>query len=319
MRSFMKSRDSLKDSRIAYTYLIILALVLAVMGLVITQLKTQLGVNELIGYRETLAECSDSLRAFAASNQFDRKLTAALRFEIAAASLACGDRARSELLRFAGVLRKSAFGEESAPDESVLYELSDMFILLAMLDYKNGEAAREHITNVLSFDLVSAATGVESVEEEKSNLYIAGMDPKPQSYGKMEQFVYTKAADSAEKLLGKTWRLLNIERSDTGYTVRADNVRAEFSNIDGSAEKLLHIRLGRIPDSFYAEYELSEYAKSIAVGTLGADEKNMTLSRLETFCGFTTVEFNTASEKIILVLDSHSRLWAIEKSKKVMN
>jgi hypothetical protein len=133
---------------------------------------------------------------------------------------------------------------------------------------------------------------------------------------KPERYTRTSVRSSAGKLLGNTLKMLTFDRTDTGYEARSGNLHAVFSSFDGSAESFLHIRLGIIPEVYYDEDELADYANSLLTGTLGVKDPSLIFVRLETFCGFTKVEFETDMQKIITVLDSHGRLWALEKVKR---
>lgn len=294
MRKFRSASANLMDVRLAYTYLIAIALAFSIMGLIASRLEARLGETELASWRDTLTECADSLRSYLDSDKPEHRLASALRFENAAAALICDDSARSALLDFADELKN---GGAHSPED--IRALSDTFSLLAQVEYENGETARRQISEAL---LRITGADAETVYEA----------PPEAADDRFLQFAYESAEASAGKLLGSTADMLTLQYSPAGLVMSSGNLRAVFSPIDGRALSLLHIRLGLVPDVYFSKDELAAYAARLASEVTGKKIESESITEL---CGFTAVGFDADEDRLTVILDSHGRLCAFDTFK----
>ncbi|MCI8386895.1 MAG: hypothetical protein HFE63_00310 [Clostridiales bacterium] len=309
MRNFRSTRTNLNDVRIAYTYLIALALALSIMGLIASGLDNKLSASELAEYRTSLSECADSLRGYIETEAPERRFVSALRFENAVVSLNCTDNVRAELLNLADRLQKSVFEREIDMLATVteLRGLADTFSMLTMLEYDDRASAVMQISDEIA--------RVVGIEDETSSDSLS--NDEPYSGGKVEQFNLSAAKNNAERLLGDAVRSLTFEGCTDGYFASADNLSMLFSPNDGSPISIVYLRLGGIPNAYFTEREIIDYAERItADAVFGGDSGELDVAGIKSMCGYTMVELGSETDMIRAIIDEHGRICVFERTGK---
>lgn len=291
MRKFRTVPENLRDTRIAYTFLLSLALISLLLGVAVTRLDSTLHERELDGYYEALTLCADALEEWGAAEGADTRYGAALRFERAAAMLP----SEVELEGVMSLVDYMQMGDTSAPR---VRAYADTFLLLSSLDFATEDEARRVICDAL-LGVSEALDGVDVIQTK----------PLPP-----ETVAYTQniVKDNMKGLLGGALRSLEPEFVEDGNVWRAEasNVRLDYSAADGGLEGFVYIRLGDVPEwtvdaDGCAERALAFY-KSSRKGT-----GRVSVSVLTSSCGFTLCEIRDGDTVWHSAVDSHGRVWSL--------
>ena len=203
------------------------------------------------------------------------------------------------------------------PSDERLRALADSFYLLATLSWGSGEATSDgisseiaselkaHLTSDMTEPLVpesSAIRGETEAEPSKDELYL--ILPQSDTLSRItRRLSLANAKDSLSLLLGTSRAELDLVDSDTGFTARSGNLRAEFSGGDGRLVEYIHIRLGA-PGVPLAESEL--YSRAVGYARELYDIESEPLRTISDG-GFTLYGWDGCR----VVLDSAGKLYAI--------
>ena len=203
------------------------------------------------------------------------------------------------------------------PSDGRLRALADSFYLLATLSWGSGEATSDgisseiaselkaHLTSDMTEPLVpesSAIRGETKAEPSKDELYL--ILPQSDTLSRItRRLSLANAKDSLSLLLGTSRAELDLVDSDTGFTARSGNLRAEFSGGDGRLVEYIHIRLGA-PGVPLAESEL--YSRAVGYARELYDIESEPLRTISDG-GFTLYGWDGCR----VVLDSAGKLYAI--------
>lgn len=219
------------------------------------------------------------------------------------------------------------------PSDERLRALADIFYLLASRSYDSGEARPEEISSEIASELTagltanlaseltaeltseltaelteplapepSAIRGETEAEPSKDELYL--ILPQSAALSRITRNLSrANAIDSLSLLLGTSRAELDLVDSDTGFTARSGNLRAEFSGGDGRLVEYIHIRLGA-PGVPLAESEL--YSRAVGYARELYDIESEPLYTISD-CGFTLYGWDGCR----VVLDSAGKLYAI--------
>ncbi len=299
MRSFRKDSENLRDTRIAYTFLLSLALVCAILGIVATQLGGDLQRSEMQSTYEVLTLCADALEAWSVADGAGERYAASVRFENAAASLP-SEVELEPILSLADYMRMG----ESAKER--VRAFADTFALLSSIDYTSESEARRIIAETLG------GVSDKVLGDTAANSAAAVEVPPP------EVLAYTKrVAEGTVKTLfgGNAVGLELIEGEGGSWITETENLRMSFSGADGSLEGFVYIRVGDAPGNNISEADrLSvalEFYKSTRRGVGGASVGNG-----GEVCGFTLCEITDGEERWHITVDAHGRVWSLTKVKR---
>lgn len=299
MRSFRKDSENLRDTRIAYTFLLSLALVCAILGIVATQLGGDLQKSELQDCYKALTLCADALEAWSEADGAEARYAASVRFENAAASLP-SEVELEPILSLADYMRmgQSAEGRVRA--------FADTFALLSSIDYTSEAEARRIIAETLG------GVSDKVLGDALAKPAVVAEIPPP------EVLAYTKrvAEGTVKTLFGGNALGLELSQSEKGsWVTETENLRMSFSGADGSLEGFVYIRVGNAPSDILSEAErLSaalEFYKSTRRTAGGASVKNASEA-----CGFTLCEISDGEENWHITVDAHGRIWSLTKVKR---
>lgn len=292
MRPFRSNRENFRDTRIAYTFLISLALVCALLIILVSVLSGGLHRRELEGYYKSLTLCADALSEWSISEDAEGRYSASLRFEEAAAGLPA-EVSLEPLMTLANYMRMGSAAQERVT------AYAETFALLSSIEYDSTDDARRIIS--LTLESVNEAMG-EAEPSESTEL----PDEKVLSYTK-------EAATRAKReLLDGALRPLELELSEERGTWLAENenLRIEYSLSDGRLVGFVYIRTGDPPDIFMSEAERCDAALSFFKAVRGASG-GADVSRVRELCGFTLCEIKDKSERWNICVDSHGRVWSL--------
>lgn len=221
MRGFRSTKDGLRDPRTAYTFLIVISVALFIMGGVSRRLTYDLDRERLTSGRRALTLCADSLDEYLTAEDDKGRLTGALRFSNAAASLDCTDRVKTALSALSDRLDGADAGD--------LRRLSVLFRRLAATEYTDAAAAREDVSaTLLSPGCVLAGyLTAEPVDD------IQYTEPTDDVSKRRENLAEKRAEELAAALFGAPARLMRLSRTGEGFVVSGGNYRAVFSAWDG--------------------------------------------------------------------------------------
>ena len=211
------------------------------------------------------------------------------------------------------------------PSDERLRALADIFYLLASRSYDSGKAPSDgisseiaseltaelkaHLTSDMTAELTeqlapepSAMRGETEAEPSKDELYL--ILPQSDTLSRItRRLSLANAKDSLSLLLGANRAELDLVDSDTGFTARSGNLRAEFSGGDGRLIEYIHIRLGA-PGVPLAESEL--YSRAVGYARELYDIESEPLYAISD-CGFALYGWDGCR----VVLDSAGKLYAI--------
>ena len=215
------------------------------------------------------------------------------------------------------------------PSDERLLALADIFYLLASRSYDFGKAPSDGISSEIASELKAGLTAnlaseltSELTSELKEQLApelsairsLSASEPakdelslkQPQSAALSRitrNLSRANAINSLSLLLGTSRAELDLVDSDTGFTARSGNLRAEFSGGDGRLVEYIHIRLGA-PGTPLAESEL--YSRAVGYARELYDIESEPLYAISD-CGFALYGWDGCR----VVLDSAGKLYAI--------
>ena len=207
------------------------------------------------------------------------------------------------------------------PSDERLRALADSFYLLATQSWSFGKAPSDGISSEIASELTaelkahltsdmteplapepSAMHGETEAEPSKDELYL--ILPQSDTLSRItRRLSLANAINSLSLLLGTSRAELDLVDSDTGFTARSGNLRAEFSGDDGRLVEYIHIRLGA-PGVPLAESEL--YSRAVGYARELYDIESDPLYAISD-CGFTLYGWDGCR----VVLDSTGKLYAI--------
>lgn len=299
MRSFRKDSENLRDTRIAYTFLVSLGFVCLVLGVVATRLGGDLQKSELQSCYESLTLCADALEAWNEADGAEARYEASLRFESAAARLP------SEV-ELEPIMSLSDYMRMGNSAEGRVRAFADTFALLSSIDYTSEAEARRIIAETLG--------GVcDKVLGDAIENFAAAAEIPPQ-----EVLAYTKrvAEGTVKTLFGGNAVGLELLQGEGGsWVAETENLRMSFSGADGSLEHFVYIRIGDAPSNIINEDErLStalEFYKSTRRNAGGASVTNV-----DEVGGFTSCEVSDGEEFWHITVDKYGRVWTLTKVKR---
>ena len=207
------------------------------------------------------------------------------------------------------------------PSDERLRALADSFYLLATQSWSFGKAPSDGISSEIASELTaelkahltsdmteplapepSAMRGETEAEPSKDELYL--ILPQSDTLSRItRRLSLANAKDSLSLLLGTSRAELDLVDSETGFTARSGNLRAEFSGGDGRLVEYIHIRLGA-PGVPLAESEL--YSRAVGYARELYDIESEPLYAISD-CGFALYGWDGCR----VVLDSAGKLYAI--------
>ena len=203
------------------------------------------------------------------------------------------------------------------PSDERLRALADSFYLLATQSWSFGKAPSDGISSEIASELkahltselkeqlapeLSAIRGETEAEPSKDELYL--ILPQSAALSRITRNLSrANAINSLSLLLGANRAELDLVDSDTGFTARSGNLRAEFSGGDGRLVEYIHIRLGA-PGVPLAESEL--YSRAVGYARELYDIESEPLYAISDG-GFTLYGWDGCR----VVLDSAGKLYAI--------
>ncbi len=299
MRKMRSDTENLRDTRIAYTFLISLSIICLILGLLATSLGTRLHKNELADYRGSLTLCSDALREWSIAESAEERYAAAIRFSTAVASLP----SEVELEPLLS-LSKRMYSDSAVLTDVNTY--ADTFALLAALEYTTQAEARDIIARTLS-SVKSALYPTPPQSDEVS----AVLPPEVLAYTKKAvtkgiRAVFGNSTISLEPVLN--------ESGDT-FTAETENLRMSFSASDGCLDSFIYIRVGNTPTA-----EMNESERIAAVRDFFARTRHRgaitNITKSEELCGFLLADITAGGETYRASVDRHGRVWSITKVKR---
>lgn len=298
MRKLQKNSRTLRDIRIAYTLLLSLALLCAVMGMVAADLS-----NDLHGEREsersrTLTLCADSLHAWSTAATDDARYDAAVKFENAAARLPA-EVDISPLMKLSLNMRTS----RAVSTHVRAYE--DTFAMLAAVDYTETANASELIGETLAG--VATALGLTPTQDPTAESVNA---PPPE----VVNYTRTVVNESIDKMFGAA--APEPVLADNGDVFRAENanMRMVFSASDGSLTEFVHIHLGSVPAASLTEEEQLSAAHDFFKTAARGGETG--IQKIGSVCGFMSAEVSDRSGEYRITVDRYGRVWSFLKVKR---
>ena len=299
MRSIRRNTQNLRDTRIAYTFLISFALVCLILIIITSRLDGDLRKSELEGYYESLALCADALEEWSAADGAQERYAASVRFESAASSLP-SEVELEPILSLADYMR---MGESAA---ARVRAFADTFALLSAVEYTDADEARRIISETLGGVSQKVFAPITAKPD------IAVTLPPP------EVLTYTKrvAENTIKKIFGGSAVGLEPHQSEDGSWVsQTDNMRMTFSGTDGSLEAFVFIRVGDKPNAAVSEQEVIsaalEFYKSTRRTSGGAS-----VAAHSKECGFIVCEIVDSGEYWRATVDDYGRVWSLMKVKR---
>lgn len=299
MRQFRSDAENIRDMRIAYTFLISLAAVCLILGIVSTRLGARLHANELADSYRALKLCSDALSEWETAGSDELRVNAALRFKDAAARLP----SEVELEPLIGLADRMGTGADAAYTVRAFY---DTFTLLAALDYTSSAEARTVIATTL--DGVGDALMPEEAPTEGGAEKL--LPPEVVAYsGKV-------VAKSIKAVFGTNAGTLEPVLADTGdvFVAENDNLRMTFSAEDGSLESFVFIRLGDTPTIELNDSE--RLGAALDFFLLNRRRKGAEAKISGELCGFLIADITAGDELYRTAVDKYGRVWSLVKVKR---
>lgn len=296
VRKFRNNRENMRDTRISYLFLLSLAFICTITGLVLNRFENKASAAEISVRYRTLTQCADALIAWETADNDADRYTASLRFENAAAGLP-SQVELEPLYKLAGSMR------DGNADVAHIRALADTFSMLSAVEYPNEAEARDSIGKTLNG--VNHLAASDSLE--------AAVIPPP------EVLSYTRkvAEKSVHGIFDGHEGAMEPELTEDGgsWAVLADNVRMSFDSQTGSLEAFVFLRIGAVSDSALSEDELVETAREFYCANRRRD--GGVEAKIETeICGFSAVDITDGSELWRVCIDSHGQVWSLVKVKR---
>ncbi len=303
MRSFRRDRVNLRDQRISYIFILALAFICAVMGMIITNQENSIHTSELENCHESLTLCADALDEWIASEDDEARYGAALRFKNALMNLPA-EVETEPLLTLANEM------SEDVDKASYARALADTFALLASIDYKDDTEARELIGATL--DSVNSELGLVTNEPASQSAQVETSIPP-----EVRAYTHTVVKQSIRSFFGKNASTLESVLSDGGdlWLVENDNLRMSFCAYDGSLEEFVYIRLGDHPsEKVSREEQLSRVCDFFS--DMRRTTARVSAEPVGEMCGFLLAEVADGEETWQVSVDSYGRIWSLIKVKR---
>lgn len=297
MRKLRNDTDNLRDRRISYIFLLSLALLCLIMGIVSENLGVRLHREELADSRRALTLCADALREWENAEAYEERYAAAVRFESAVASLPA-EVDVDALLGLAAAMRSQNYADSKA-----VHALSDTFSLLGAIDYTDDAEARHTIAQALEAASDSVIASDSEAEEEVAAL------PLPE----VTAYASKIAKKGIKAVFGSRAGTLEPVLSDTGdsFYAEAENIRMTFSASDGRMESFVYIRLGDTP-----EYEMSRSERLLAAEEFFDLNRRIKAAKVTDsgeICGFLIADIEAGKDTYRAAVDRYGRVWSLTK------
>ncbi len=299
MRKFRSNTENIRDMRIAYTFLLSLAVVCLILGVVSTRLGSRLHANELADSYRALTLCSDALREWDSAQSDESRYAAAIRFGDAAAMLP----SEVELEPLLSLADKMRAGEDAA---NAVHTFADTFALLAALDYADDAEARAVIASAL--DGVVGALAPETSQPPSAD--VEQLLPEVVAYsGKV-------AAKGIKAIFGANAGTLTPHLAESGdvFVAENENLRMTFSAADGNLESFIFIRLGDVPSIELNDSERLRAALDFF--NLNRRKRGADADIAGEVCGFLIADITAGEDSYRAAVDKYGRVWSLTKVKR---
>ncbi len=301
MRSFRGDRENIRDTRLAYTFLISLAAVCTVLGIVTTKQGSKLHAYELKDCYRSMILCSDALSEWQGADSEESRYAAWFRFDEAVGMLPYG----VDAMPLKTLSSSMKNGDEVS---AAVRAYSETFLLLSSLDYENGDEAVKVMAETLS-----------SVNRAIDPNYGTGEEPPQETEPASEVINFSRSTvkRSIKNIFGGRAGAMDpiLSEDRQEWYAESSNLRMTFSAVDGSLTGFVCLHVGHVPDDVLSESE----RLSSAVNFFNANTRRgqcVSVSSLGEFCGFLTVELDTKEECYRAAVDSSGRVWSLTKVKR---
>ncbi len=299
MRKMRSDTENLRDTRIAYTFLISLSIICLILGLLATSLSSRLQKNELADCRNALTLCSDALREWGTAESGEDRYAAAIRFATAAASLPSEVELEPLL-----TLSKRMYSDRTVISDVNTY--ADTFSLLAALEYTTQTEARDIIVKTLSSVSTALYPTISQSDEAAAILPPEVLTYTKKTVIKSIRAVFGSNALSLEPVLNE---------SGNTFTAESENLRMSFSASNGCLDSFIHIRVGDSPTT-----EMNESERIAAVRDFFDRVRHRgvvtDITKSGELCGFLLADITAGGETYRAAVDRHGRVWSITKVKR---
>lgn len=293
MRKFRASRENLRDIRIAYTFLLSVAFVAIIAGILASSYGEKLKNRELSSLRATLTLCADSLTDWSADGDYESRCLAAAHFSAAMASLP----PPTDIEALSEIKDGMITGEVS---KEAIKTFSDTFFLLSELSYETPYEARKITAETLNRICETLCTHAEIPEK-------AAVPPEVAAYTRKI------ARETVDKVIGLNNTNLDVVISEENLVAESGNLRMEFSKADGSLEEFVYIRLnGKKGELLDREEQIS--AAVSFFNTVVRHRNSPDIGEILEACGFLTVNLVDGEESWRVTVDERGNVWSFSKT-----
>lgn len=301
MRSFRKNSDNLRDTRVAYTFLLSLAAVCTVLGIVTTHQGSKLHDYELRDCYRSLNLCADALSEWDAAVVESERYGAWVRFDEAIETLPSS----VDIVPLRTLASDMLSGAEVAARVSAY---TDTFLLLASLDYSDELEAQTVVSETLLAVSEAVVPGYDSGTAQSEYSVIAP---------EVLRFSRDIAKDTIYRVFDGGAGSLSPALSDTGdkWYAETSNLRMTFSARDGELESFVCIHVGHTPSTVLTEEERLSSALEFFNENRRIGKCSEAVPAGE-FCGFLIAELEEGGELYRAAVDSSGRVWSLTKVKR---
>ncbi len=294
MRKFRTSRENLRDIRIAYTFLLSVAIVATVLGILASTYGDKLKKRELSSLRTSLTLCADSLTDWRADAGYDERCLCAAEFSAAMATLPPPTNIEA--------LSKIKDGMISGDiSDEILKTFSDTFFLLSELNYESPREAKR-----IASETVNGVCDILYPATESAN----GSPVLPE----VAEYNKKIAEGTVDKVIGLKNTGLDVEITDDGLIAESGNLRMAFSKEDGSLEEFVYIRLnGKKGEILDRDGQIN--AALSFFNTVVRHRKSPDIAEASEVCGFLTVSLVSGEESWRMTVDECGNIWSFSKTK----
>lgn len=296
MRRFRSSRENLKDIRIAYTFLLSLAVIATAVGILSNKLSKDLNSKGLNQIQSSLSLCADSLDLWERAEKPNESYMALAQFLSGVSGL-------PSQVQIDGLAELSGRMESGEATKEEIKTFADTFSLLRSLNYKDsGEA--EKITAATLYEIsVKIYPQLIKTDEKAKNLVV----PEMAEYSKKI------ARRTIDNIFGKGVTGLTVEREGESLVAETGNLRMSFSPADGSLEGFIYIRLeDQIHSQQLSEEERVEKALTF-FSSVVRHRKDVNAAIKGEHCGFLIVDIESGEEKWRTAIDRDGEIWSFFK------
>ena len=293
MRKFRASRETLRDIRIAYTFLLSAAIIATITGILAVRYGEELRSREISSLRAALTLCGDSLTDWSADSDYESRCLAAANFSAAMATLPYP----TDIEALSKITDGMISGEIS---KELLKTFSDTFFLLSELDYESPREAKKIAAETLN--------GVCELLYPVSEIS-TGNDVPPE----VAKYNRKIAEDTVDKVIGLTNSGLDVEIAEENLVAEAGNIRMKFSKEDGSLEEFVYIRLnGKKGEILDREGQIN--AAISFFNTVVRHRRPPSVDNTTEVCGFMTVRLVSGEESWLITVDERGNVWGFSKT-----